>query len=97
LVTVVLFAVLLEGCGGSHAVKGSISISIETSPMEIAVPKVIGETSRNAVGELHTDGFSVRERGRAVAHSRTGIVIAQHQAHGDLANTGSVVTITVGR
>jgi beta-lactam-binding protein with PASTA domain len=95
-VTVVVFAVLLAGCGGSHVVKGPY-VSIETSPMEIEVPNVMGKTSRNAVGELHTDGFSVRERRRAVGHSRTGIVIAQHPGHGDFVNTGSVVTITLGR
>jgi beta-lactam-binding protein with PASTA domain len=97
-VIVPLFAVLLAGCGGSHAVTGSgVSISVESGHTQTAVPKVVGETSRDAVRELHTAGFSVRERHQNVGGSRSGVVLSQDPRHGQVANTGSIVRITVGR
>jgi beta-lactam-binding protein with PASTA domain len=94
-----LFVVLLAGCAGSHADKGpTVSVSVASGQTQTAVPKVIVETSRNAVRELHTAGFSVRERHQAVGgNSRSGIVLSQDPRRGELANTGSVVRITVGR
>lgn len=100
LVVVPLLVVLLAGCGGSHATKGSYVtiVSVASGHTQTAVPKVIGETSHNAVRELHTAGFSVRERHQAVeGNSRSGIVLSQNPKRGDLANIGSAVRITVAR
>jgi eukaryotic-like serine/threonine-protein kinase len=95
----VFVAVLLAGCGGSQAVQGSsVTISVTAGHPETAVPSVIGETSHKAVRELHTSGFSVRERHRAVGgDSHSGIVLSQDPRRGKQADTGSTVEITVGR
>lgn len=85
--------------GGSTArVNQTVTLTVATEPKTTTVPDVVGRTQATAEKRLQDAGFAVRITAEDTTDAaQDGRVISTDPAAGQQANTGSTITIVVGR
>jgi beta-lactam-binding protein with PASTA domain/tRNA A-37 threonylcarbamoyl transferase component Bud32 len=86
------------GAGSSRPKGSTVTIVVSDGPSNATVPSVIGSSEANAVDALEAQGFNVDVQDQEVVDAtQEGKVLDQTPSGGTSQETGSTVTITVGR
>jgi serine/threonine-protein kinase len=84
--------------GSKVAPESDVTITVASEPSRVAVPEVVGLEANDAIDELQTAGFRVRQQFAEVATpEEDGVVIDQRPGAGEERTKGARVTITIGR
>ena len=83
---------------GDLAAKGStVTISVTKRPASVVIQNVVGQTQAAATSTLQAQGFVVSVIDQPSTPANVGKVISQNPSAGTPADSGSAVSITVGR
>jgi eukaryotic-like serine/threonine-protein kinase len=82
--------------GGTRAKEGStVHLTVSDGPQQVAIPQVVGLTSKSARGRLDKAGLKGQERTQASDSVEKGRVISASPPEGQQVDKGSAVTLIV--
>jgi serine/threonine-protein kinase len=90
--------VLAQSVTGKAPAGTVVVLTIATTPAQITIPDVTGQTLKKATSTLTKAGFKVSKSTQTTTDkTQNGVVISQSPSAGGKSNQGSLVTLVVGK